>query len=439
MMKSSLEDQMAFDTKNMNEEKAAKEAAAESKATAEGDLASTVKALKESEEALATANTDCMQTAADHEATVAARKEELNVIHTAEKILKESTVGAESQTYSFLQLSSRADLANSEVITLVKKLARDHHSAALAQLASRIGVVMRYGSKNGDDPFSKVKGLISDMIAKLEKEAEAEATEKAYCDEQMAKTEAKKQDLESTIAKLTSKIDQSAARSASLKEEVVELEKELAALAKMQAEMDKIRAEQNADYTVAKAELEQGLTGVRKALSLLRDYYGSAAALLQQPAKPETFEKASGAGGSIINILEVCESDFATNLAKEESEEADAAENYEKTTQENKISKATKEQDAKYKTQEAVSLDKQISELSSDRETSSTELAAVMEYYGKIKERCVAKPETYEERKARREAEIAGLKDALSILENEAAFMQRGRKVGKSRHFMASL
>ena len=42
-------------------------------------------------------------------------------------------------------------------------------------------------------------------------------------------------------------------------------------------------------------------------------------------------------GGSIINILEVCESDFATNLAKEESEEADSAESYEKTTQENKL------------------------------------------------------------------------------------------------------
>merc|ERR1719213_1383773 len=276
------------------------------------------------------------------------------------------------------------------------------------------------------------------MIAKLEAEAEAEATEKAYCDEQMAKTQAKKEDLDSTIAKLTSKIDQSAAASAALKEEVVELEKELAALAKMQAEMDKIRAEQLADYTVAKEELTQGLEGVRKALTMLKDYYGSAA-LLQQPAKPAGFVKAEGAGGSIIDILEVCESDFATNLAKEESEESDSVENYEKTTQENKISKATKEQDVKYKTQEAIALDKQISELSSDKETSSTELAAVMEYYEKIKERCIAKPETYEERKARREAEIAGLKEALS-LENETAFMQRkSRKGSKSRHFMASL
>jgi len=451
MMKQSLEDQMAADTKDMNEEKSAKEAATEGKATAEGDLATTVKELKEAEEALHTANTDCMTTAADHEATVAARTEELKVIATAEKILKESTSGAVSQTYSLLQtaassqLKTRADLANSEVITLVKKLARDHHSAALAQLASRMAVVVRYGSKNGDDVFGKVKGLISEMIVKLEKEAEAEATEKAYCDEQMAKTEAKKADLEATIAKLSNKIDRSAARSASLKEEVVDLEAELAALAKTQAEMDKIRGEESANFQVAKAELTQGLGGVRKALSVLRDYYGGAAALLQeddanfmhQPAKPESHGKATGAGGSIINILEVCESDFATNLAKEETEEADSAADYEKTTQENKVTTATKQQDAKYKAQEATALDKEISELSSDRDTSNTELAAVVEYYGQIKERCIAKPETYESRKARREAEISGLKEALSILENEAAFMQRGRKGGKVRgHFL---
>merc|ERR1719498_2331678 len=111
---------MAYDTKEMNEEKAAKEAAAGDKATAEGDLATTTKELAEAEASLKTANTDCMTVAADHEATVAARNGELNVIHTAEKILKDSTSGAASQTYSMLQVAassqmkSRADLANSE-------------------------------------------------------------------------------------------------------------------------------------------------------------------------------------------------------------------------------------------------------------------------------------------------------------------------------------
>jgi chromosome segregation ATPase len=435
----------------MNEEKAAKEAAKEDKATAERDLATTEKELAEAEASLKTANTDCMTVAADHEATVAARKEELNAIHTAEKILKGSTSGAVSQTYSFLQVAASsqmktgADLANSEVVALVKKLAHDHHSAALAQLASRIAVVVRYGGKNGDDPFAKVKGLITDMLAKLEAEGEAEATEKAYCDEQMAKTEAKKSDLEGLIAKLSNKIDTSAARSASLKEEVVQLEEELAELAKSQAEMDKIRVEEHADYEVAKAELTQGLGGVRKALTVLTEYYGTGAAsdegaFMQQPAKPATFKKAEGAGGSIIDILQVVESDFATNLAKEETEEADAAETYEKTTQENKVTTAQKQQDVKYKSQEATALDKHISELSGDRQTTSSELDAVNEYYAKIKERCIAKPETYEERKARREAEIAGLKEALSILENEtASFMQRGRKGGKrANRFMGA-
>merc|ERR1719281_1415090 len=112
----------------------------------------------------------------------------------------------------------------------------------------------------------------------------------------MAKTEAKKAELDDTIAKLSNKISRTAAHSASLKEEVVELEAELAHLAKTQSEMDKIRSEENANFRAAKADLTQGLTGVRKALSVLRDYYGSSAALLQQPAPPQQHSKASGAG-----------------------------------------------------------------------------------------------------------------------------------------------
>merc|ERR1719373_475471 len=102
------------------------------------------------------------------------------------------------------------------------------------------------------------------MIAKLEKEAGAEATEKAYCDEQMSKTEAKKGELEEDIAKMTSRIDKAVARSTQLKEDVKLLEAELAALAKDQAEMDRIRQESHADYETAKADLELWLSGVRK-------------------------------------------------------------------------------------------------------------------------------------------------------------------------------
>merc|ERR1719247_2222522 len=151
---------------------------------------------------------------------------------------------------------------------------------------------------------------------------------------------------------------------------------------------------------------------------------------MKQPAMPEKHEKASGAGGSIIGMLEVVESDFAKDLAVEETQEADSEVEYQKTTQMNKVTKTLKEQDVKYKTKEFKGLDKTLSELSSDRETAGTELSAVLEYDGKIRERCIAKPETYETRVARREAEIQGLKDALSILEGESAFVQNGKKHG---------
>merc|ERR1711865_1132299 len=149
---------------------------------------------------------------------------------------------------------------------------------------------------------------------------------------------------------------------------------------------------------------------------------------MQQPAAPQQHNAAGGAGGSIIDILEVVESDFSKNLAAEEAEEADAASTYEKTTQENKLSTTMKTQDAKYKTKEHKGLDKSISDLSGDRDTTNTELSAVLEYFAKIKDRCIAKPESYEERKARRTAEIQGLKEALQILESETAFMQRGKR-----------
>merc|ERR1712045_274673 len=273
---------------------------------------------------------------------------------------------------------------------------------------------------------------------------EAEATEKAYCDEQLAKTKAKKEELDDDIEKLTVKSDQATSKTAKLKEEVQELESELAALTKLQAEMDKIRQETHADYMKAKDELELGLKGVRMALGKLREYYGGAAllqdesqlgAFMHQPAPPPAHKKSSGAGQGIISILEVCESDFAENLAKENTEEADAQSEYDKTTQENKVAKTLKEQDVKYKTQEIKALSKALTELTADKESAENEHAAVMEYYEKIKERCIAKPETYEERKKRRAAEIAGLKEALSILENETAFMQRKSR----RHLRGAL
>merc|ERR1719498_1632619 len=117
--------------------------------------------------------------------------------------------------------------------------------------------------------------------------------------------------------------------------------------------------------------MEEGLEGVKLALKVLRDYY----------AKEDGHEAAEGAGGGIIGMLEVVESDFSKGLAEMIATEEAAAAEYEKVSKENAILKTTKEQDVKYKSQEAKSLDAAVAELTSDREGLETELDAVLDYW----------------------------------------------------------
>merc|ERR1719198_435700 len=224
---------------------------------------------------------------------------------------------------------------------------------------------------------------------------------------------------EEAIEKLTTQIDSMTAKSAQLKEQVAVLQKQLADLAKAQAEMDKLRAEEKAVYEKNSAEMEQGIKGVKMALKILRDYYA-------QDGKAHG--AAVGAGEGIVGLLEVCESDFTQGLAEMTASEAAAAKEYDMQTKENEITKATKDQDVKYKTKEFKSLDKQTADATNDRSTVQTELDSVKEYYKSLQARCVAKAETYAERTARRAAEIAGLKQALEILNGEAVLIQQTSK-----------
>merc|ERR1719480_573115 len=207
-------------------------------------------------------------------------------------------------------------------------------------------------------------------------------------------------------------------RTAQLKAEVAALEKGLSALAKAQAEMDKIRLEEKEAYTKAKAEMDEGIKGVQLALKVLRDYF----------AKEKSHAADEGGGSGIIGLLEVVESDFSKGLIEMTSTEEAAQAEYDQETKDNEIERVTKEQDVKYKSEESTGLDKSVAEATSDKSGVQEELDAVLEYLKGIEDRCIAKAEPYEERVRRREAELAGLREGLSILENETSFLQQRTK-----------
>jgi len=416
-----LQDEIKNGNADLSEAKKGMAASGSSKAEAEGDLGATSKDLASDEETKATLHSNCMEKAETFEAEQKSRGEELKALAEAKKVLTETTTGADAQSYSFLQteLTSGADLARYEAVRFVQDLSQRQNSTALAQLAMRMASVVRVSSANGDDPFAKIKGLISDMIGKLEDEAAADADHKAYCDKELSENEEKEADKIAEIEKLTSKIDQWSARSAQLKSEVAALQEGLAELASSQATMDKIRAEEKALYTKNRAEMEQGLEGVKLALKILSEYY----------SKEGKAHVAADAGSSIIGLLEVIESDFSKNLAEIVSTEEAAVVEYEDTSKTNQVDKTNKEQDVKYKSQEANNRDKETAEGKTDRSGVQKELDAVQAVLKSLHAQCDETTTPYEELKRRREAEIAGLRQALEILEGEAVLLQRARRL----------
>lgn len=452
LLKLSLVDAVEADSKAMAKSKARLAAAKEAKSSDEGDLTDTLKTLDNDKDTKASTEMKCNTIAADQEASSKGFADELKVLAQAMEILHETTAPAAAHVYGFLQtdssfrlvrkgksnseteveqkVRSHVSLAGVEIVDLVKQLAKKSQSTALSQLASKIAVVFKFGAQGGEDPFAKVKMLISDMIEKLESQNAEDGDQKAYCETELAKTEAKKEDLQAKIDAFTSKFDSSIAKSAQLKVAIQDLQAELAEMASAQAEAGKIRKLTHEEYLKSKKELEEGLAGVEKALTVLRDFYGDASFTQRsaQPAVPGTYTKGSGSGTSIVEILEVVKSDFAKSLAEGEAQETDAASAFEQSTQENQVGTVTKEQAVKYKAKEYAALNKEIQQVGADKDEVLEQLSAVIDYLSKVKKKCTIEPETYEERKRRREAEIEGLKQAVQILETETVFIQRSKR-----------
>jgi len=441
MLKQSLEDSVANQDKELAESKKAKALAEEDKATAEGEVQRVQKEIAADEKKLKDLQHECMTKAEDHETEQKERSEELTALATAKKIIKEKTGGAAKRAYdldqqdpdataSFLQIRARTHTGvkareiKDRVVSMIQGLAKETQVPALAQLALRI----RSLSMLSADPFAKVKGMIQEMIEKLVKEAQEEAEHKAFCDKEMAETEAKKADKEEEVDDLNTKIDRAAAKIAKLKETIALLEEELGKIGAEQKVADETRAAEKEAWGAAKSDFEQGLEGVQMALEVLRDYYAEKDdAALMQGAQSDLgdamslAQKSTGAASGIIGMLEVAESDFSKMLAEGQAAEDLSQSEYEALTEDNKVLTAEKTTAVKYKNKDKKETEAFLAETKDDLGTTQEELDAVLEYYDKLKPQCIAKPEPYAERKKRREKEIAGLKEALDILEAESA------------------
>jgi chromosome segregation ATPase len=307
-------------------------------------------------------------------------------------------------------------------MSYIKGQAKKLKSDNLAALAIRMK----------EDHFVKVRGMIKDLVSKLEADASAEADQKAWCDEEMEKSTSKRDEnigaMEGDLASKSS----AEAKIAKLEEEIATLMSEVAALRKSLNEATELRGQEKAENTKTLADANAGLAGVTKAMKILKDFYDSALIQYKPPKgdasgntvgdlAPDSFSGEfhgnQDAAVGIIGQLDVIKSDFegtidATNTAEDTAE---SEFNTYKGDVETDID--TKEGDIKSKTGEVASTEGDLADYKDDLHTHTVLKADALKELAKLQPACVDTGSDYAEKVARREQEIESLKNAYVIFD----------------------
>lgn len=384
---------------------------------AEGEMTETEASKAADEETLATVTKDCESAASAWATRQSEATAESAALDKAKEILASRVtvflqVAQPAQSGGTPSQSPQAKL-RTKLVTHFRTLGNKLHSLAMLNLVS----------VSAQDPMANVKGLLKELIAKLEKEAADTANLHAFCQAEKEKTSAAIEKKTMTLDKLNSRISKATAKKTELGESIAELSGELADISKMNEEATKTRDEQHTTFMKVETDFTEASDAVDDAISALQEYYGVSllqtknkdAANSDVPAPALGGAKHDSAGG-IISILETIGEDFRKTLKEARSDEREAQHAFDSLMHDNKVASAAKEAEIKASQSEIMSLTTSIGELGGDAKMTTKELDAVNDYVAKLKPQCEGRTVPYAERKAKRDAEIAGLKEGLAIL-----------------------
>merc|ERR1719387_3322533 len=335
MLKAGLEDEISHSKAKLSTATKLKASATEAMAEASAEVVETEKSKAADEEYVTTLKQECQARAVEFEETMKSGKDEIAAIEKAKTILAEGVT-------AFVQISSKTrrfsfdddegdEIAarRAKVVEVFKRVAANRHSYVFAQMANMASA----------DPFEKIKGLINDMIEKLLKEAQADATHEAFCNEEMGKTKKSQEDKAMKLDKFSARVDETEAQVGQLTEEVKTLQTEISEIDKAQAEATAIRFKEKAEFEKASKDFKDSATAVAQAIEVLQNFYEGAAAFVQVSSsttlksRSKARETSQGDAASvIIGVLEMSQEDFTNLLAESESSEADAQQAYDKMT-----------------------------------------------------------------------------------------------------------
>merc|ERR1719265_1659233 len=393
--------------------------------TARGELKDTTATRDEDQKYLDDTVAGCEQKSMDFEARQKLRGEELVAINKAIEIIGGEAVSGSADKHlpamvqSLTMLRAKAHMTSQDqVAEFLMQKATELNSKMLSILADHAVA----------DPFGKVRKMIKDMIVRLTEEAAQESEHKGWCDSELGQNKIQRDSKTEDVNSLTAKQDQLTADIAKVTQELSDLSAEMLELDNAVSSATEIRTKENAKNTQTIKDAKAAQEAVKAALAVLKEFYAKAAeatALMQAPMDdpPGTFEGSfkgqQGESGGVIGMLEVIASDFARLESDTSAAEESGSDEFKTFTNDAAVDKATMTADTNNKSKLKTRLTGDLQTTGKDLKGSQSELDASLAYYDKLKPTCVNAGVSYEERVARREAEIQSLQEALKILSGE--------------------
>lgn len=381
------------------------------------------------------------------------RADELTALTKALEILEDKVKSVEgkrtflNQAKSQVKLAaSSKDFADDDVSFVQMKLAKMVRSAsrngrALAQLKSsgqklHSFTLLEAAQKiSTAGPFDKVKKLIAQLIERLLTEAKEEATQKGWCDTETAKATKERDYKFEEITKLNAELETNEATKAKAEAEVERLTGEIADTEKELEEANEARAEEKENNTKTLKDARDGKAALEAALKILKDFYkgehgvggantASVSFVQASPIaedEPESFSGAyqgnQDAASGILGLLNVIRSDFIRTIEKTSASEKEAAAAHVKFTRESKTFLAGANTEKNNNENVVKRMTHEIKTGMEDLKTAQGRMDAAVKTLEDLQEPCVDTGMSYEERKKKREDEIAALKTALCQLD----------------------
>jgi len=307
-------------------------------------------------------------------------------------------------------------------IALLAEASKRIHSTALASLVMR----------SSADPFAKIKTLIQELIERLLKEGEQEASKKGFCDTELGKAKTDRDFRYGQLNDLLAELESLEAKLDALAEEMTLLTNEIQTLEINLENATTLRNSQKAINLQTIEDANAGLTGIKKAIAIMQVFYRTAArkeVLLQySPVQDDT----AGAGFSgaykgkqdsatgIIGLLEVIKSDFERTIKVTTNEEKEAAAEHVEFDRVSQSDIASKEMTKTLDQEDWTSTNNTIFEKYDDLQTTQDLLDKALKELVALNPMCVDSTMPYAERVAKREAEIDALNRALCLLDTNS-------------------